>query len=149
MMSEFRLQTVIDRIEDGLLIRWLEQCVVFYGIERQSAESDIWISDGEVQRRSAYVSWGAACGLPEHIYETVRRIAAESDQLLNQRGIGRISVTVTPDVDSHDSDVGDIDDVMPRQFTLNSKIPVVAGWIAQVRVERYGCRESKTVRNAR
>src|SRR6476661_7697956 len=103
MMSEFRLQTMIDRIEDGLLIRRLEQCVVFYSIERKIAESDIRIGDGEIQRRSAYVSWGATGGLPEYIYEGVSRVAAESDQLFNQRGIGRIPVTVAPDVNSHDS----------------------------------------------
>ena len=71
-MSNFQLQRVVNGICDRSLEKWLEQRIVNYRVERQSAELLSQVQIGE-----ADIVSGAADG--------IRGISAISQQLLHSR----------------------------------------------------------------
>ena len=105
-MRELALQSVIDGVECVDLVVGLKQRVVIHCVKRELAELEALIEQGTADRFR-----GAAVG--------IGRIATIRDQLGNQIWIGRISVPLAVNVHALRPYVGNIYNIVARQFPLN------------------------------
>src|ERR1700730_3035341 len=130
-MREFRLQAVVNRVERRLLVSGLKESIVRYRVEGQIKE----LVGSFIQRCTTDGSLVALSG--RGVKPGVLRIRgyAKSQQLLDQCGLGRIPIAMTPNVNAHGANIGCIDDVVTMQFALDAEIPVIGGGITETAVE--------------
>src|SRR6185437_8871198 len=122
-MRQLRLQRVIDGVPNRSLEEGLNQGIVPHRIERQHSELRSFGQGGERN--------GVRCASV-----SIRRIATEGHQLLDQRGVRWVRIYLLVNVMPFRSYVRQVKNVVARQLPLDPKIPVIADRIAEVWVEQ-------------
>jgi len=122
-MSNLRLQRIVNRVSIGGLIERLKQGAVVYPIEWEHAK---FLAKSNI-------------GMLNRIRRAVERVwnAAERDQLVHQRRIGRVAILFPIDVVPLRTDILNVNHVASGKLALDTKVPVIAGRVAEVCCKKH------------
>ena len=132
---------MVNGVVHRLLICGLDQGVMRHSIERQIKKHVRSL----VQRAESYRAFVTLPGRGKKSSVLRIRGYTKSQQLLYQRRLGRIPIPVAPNMNPQGPDISDIECISPRQFALDTEIPVIGDGIAKMSIQDVRKRQTSTV----